>query len=178
VTVAGALGASAEPVKSATAVGVVVVSAGILSMAALASGVASRRALAFAAANAVVIAAYTVVDGRGARLSGAPASYTAWVFAATAVPLLAWAATARRGLLAHARAHWPRAVGGGALTFCAYALVLWAMTRAPVAAVAAVRETSVVFGTLLGAWRLREPLGASRLGAAVAVAAGVALLQR
>jgi drug/metabolite transporter (DMT)-like permease len=59
----------------------------------------------------------------------------------------------------------------------AYALVLWSMTRAPVAAVAALRETSVVFAALIGARLLKEPFGAVRAAAAAVVAAGVALLK-
>ncbi|HET9594941.1 MAG TPA: EamA family transporter, partial [Anaeromyxobacteraceae bacterium] len=67
------------------------------------------------------------------------------------------------------------ALAGGAAALAAYALVLWSMTRAPIAAVAALRETSVVFGSLVAALRLREPLGARRIAASMVVAAGIAL---
>jgi drug/metabolite transporter (DMT)-like permease len=101
------------------------------------------------------------------------------VFLLDVPPLIAVAlATRGRAALAHARTRWAPAAAGGALTVTSYALALWAMTRAPIAAVAALRETSVVFATMLGAWRLGEPLGPARLAAACAVALGIALLER
>jgi drug/metabolite transporter (DMT)-like permease len=181
VVMAGVAGASAEPLAPRTALGALLVGAGVVAMAVLARapGALPRRALGFVLANAAVIAAYTLVDGAGVRRSGHAAAYTAWVFVLDAVPLVALAVALRgRAVLAHARAHWPRGIAGGAFTLAAYTLVLWAMTRAPVAGVAALRETSVVFATALATWRLRERLGAGRIAAAALVALGVALLER
>lgn len=180
VTLLGLAGVASEPAARTTWAGAAVVSAGVLAMAALgAGGGVTRRGAAFVLLNACVIAAYTLVDGAGARLSGNALSYTAWVFLLDVPPLVAVALLSRGGAaLAHARAGWRRATAGGALTVASYALALWAMTRAPIAAVAALRETSVVFATLLGTWRLREPLGLPRVAAACAVAAGIALLER
>jgi drug/metabolite transporter (DMT)-like permease len=180
VTLLGVAGVASEPAAATTWLGAAVVSGGILAMAALAPrGGVSRRGAAFVALNACVIALYTIVDGTGARRSGAPVAYTAWVFLLDVPPLVAVAlATRGRAALAHARTRWARAAAGGALTVTSYALALWAMTRAPIAAVAALRETSVVFATMLGTWRLGEPLGPARLAAACAVALGIALLER
>jgi drug/metabolite transporter (DMT)-like permease len=83
-----------------------------------------------------------------------------------------------RAVVAHARRHWARGLAGGAFTLAAYGLALWAMTRAPVAAVAALRETSVVFAVALASGRLGERFGPGRMAAAATVALGVALLQR
>jgi drug/metabolite transporter (DMT)-like permease len=70
-----------------------------------------------------------------------------------------------------------RGLVGGAASVAAYLIALWAMTRAPIAAVAALRETSVIFAALIGAWLLREPLGRGRIAGACLVALGIALLR-
>ena len=72
---------------------------------------------------------------------------------------------------------WLRGLFGGALSAAAYGVVLWAMTRAPVAAVAALRETSVIFAALIGAWLLKEGHIARRIAGAATVAAGVIALK-
>jgi drug/metabolite transporter (DMT)-like permease len=66
---------------------------------------------------------------------------------------------------------------GGAASVAAYAIALWAMTRAPVAVVAALREVSVVFAAILGTVFLNERFGWRRLAGAASVAAGVAALR-
>jgi drug/metabolite transporter (DMT)-like permease len=131
-----------------------------------------------ALANAVVVAGYTVVDGLGVRRSASPVAYTAWVFVLTAVPLVLWAALTRRERLAlNVRLRWRAGLAGGLCTLASYAIALWAMTRAPIAAVAALRETSILFGVALGGLFLRERLGPARVVAVAAVAAGVIALR-
>ncbi len=169
-----------EGLRSAQWLGVLLVGGGVAAMGTLGrrGGTAGWRATAWALGNAVVIACYTLVDGRGVRLSGHAPSYTLWVFFLDVLPLVAWTlATRGREALAHAARCWGRGLAGGALMVTAYGLVLWSMTRAPVAAVAALRETSVVFAALIGARLLKEPLGAFRASAAAVVAAGAALLE-
>jgi drug/metabolite transporter (DMT)-like permease len=181
VAMTAAAGAGPDPLSARTALGTVTIAAGVLGMALLARapGALPRRALVLALANAAVIAAYTLVDGAGVRRSGHALAYTGWVFVLDAPPLLALAlATRGRAVLAHARRGWRRGLTGGVFTLAAYALVLWAMTRAPVAGVAALRETSVVFATALATWRLGERFGPGRIVAAAVVAVGVALLER
>jgi drug/metabolite transporter (DMT)-like permease len=145
-----------------------------------------RRALMFALANAVVIAAYTFVDGQGVRLTvahGAGAlSYVLLLFVLDGVPypalvLLGRDAAGRRAILAYAKTRWPLAMLGGAASIGSYAIALWAMTRAPVAAVSALRETSVLFAALLGTWLLKERLGVQRLAGAGMIAGGVMALR-
>jgi drug/metabolite transporter (DMT)-like permease len=80
-------------------------------------------------------------------------------------------------MLAYARKRWPLATLGGLASLGSYWIALWAMTRAPVAAVSALRETSVLFATLLGAWLLKERLGAQRLSGAVVIVGGVIALR-
>lgn len=136
------------------------------------------RSLLYGLANAVVIVAYTVVDGIGVRLSASPWSYAAWLFVLNAALLLAALRIARGpGCYAAPAASWLQPLLGGALTFGSYGLALWAMTLAPVALVAALRETSVVFGLVLAAVLLKERFGATRWSASVLVACGAAALK-
>jgi drug/metabolite transporter (DMT)-like permease len=140
--------------------------------------VTRARSAAFAVGNAVVIAGYTLIDGLGVRLSGNSASYGLWLFFLTAWPYVGIALWSRRAALgAHLRRQWWRGLLGGTLTIAAYLIALWAMTRAPIAAVAALRETSVIFAAAIGAWLLKEPFGRHRVAGACLVVAGIALLK-
>jgi drug/metabolite transporter (DMT)-like permease len=131
------------------------------------------RATRFALATACVIAAYTVVDGAGVRRSGAPAAYTLWIFLFTGIGVCLGAARGRwRALLVHARENPLVAPLGGLASSASYGIALWAMTLAPVAAVAALRETSILFATAIAALVLREPVGRRRLAAAGLIACG------
>ena len=145
-----------------------------------------RRALAYALANAVVIMTYTFIDGSGVRTAvasgGSALSYVMLLFVLDGVPyparvVLRRDAAGRRAILAYAKRRWPLAALGGAASIGSYAIALWAMTRAPVAAVSALRETSVLFATVLGAWLLKERLGAQRLSGAVVIVGGVIALR-
>lgn len=138
----------------------------------------SRRSLGWALANACIIASYTLVDAAGVRLAGRPESYVVWLFTLDALPFaIIIYVLKKKELMAYARQFWLRGLAGGALSAAAYAIVLWAMTRAPVAAVAALRETSVIFAALMGAWLLKEGHIARRLVGAATVAAGVIALK-
>jgi phosphonate utilization associated putative membrane protein len=145
-----------------------------------------RRALGFALANACVIAAYTFIDGHGVRLTaaaGAPvAAYVLLLFVIDGVPYpaLVWArrdAAGRRAIVAYARTRWPLAAIGGAASLGSYLIALWAMTRAPVALISALRETSVLFATAFSVWILKERFGAQRATGAVTIVGGVIALR-
>jgi drug/metabolite transporter (DMT)-like permease len=168
-----------EPLGVRTWLGVGLVSAGILSLIGTAGGRRSWPATRIALANSVVIAAYTLVDGVGARLSGGhPFGYTAWLFLLTALPWCAWLVHLAReqGVRSLAR-RLRRGLGGGACSAGSYGIALWAMTHAPVAAVAALRETSIVFGMVLGAVVLHERVTAGRLVAAIVIVCGVVAMR-
>jgi len=159
-------------------IGIVLISAGILSIGLLQEGRAQRDATAWALANAVIIASYTLVDGAGVRLSGSAAGYVAWGFLLQGIAFIAPVAVSRkRAALAYVRQNWLRGLGGGLCLISAYGIVLWAMTQAPVAAVAALRETSVIFAAVLGTIFLKERFGRRRLIGACAVALGVMALR-
>ena len=145
-----------------------------------------RRALGFALANAFVIAAYTFVDGTGVRTTVAAGqlatSYVMLLFVLDGVPYpaLVWLrrdASGRQEILRYARSRWPLAALGGAASIGSYAIALWAMTRAPVASVSALRETSVLFATALGVIVLKERFGVQRAAGALVVVAGVVALR-
>jgi drug/metabolite transporter (DMT)-like permease len=138
----------------------------------------SRVSLGWALLNAVIIASYTLVDAAGVRASGRAEIYVVWLFTLDALPFtFLILMTKKRHLISYGRRFWLRGVIGGALSAGAYGVVLWAMTRAPVAAVAALRETSVIFAALIGAWLLKEGHIARRVAGAVTVAAGVIALK-
>ena len=168
------LGGGATPARSAR------VHAGALSGAGdgAAQARTDHRGVVFAAGTAVFIAAYTVTDAMGARLSGHAVSYVAWLSILDGLPMLLVAGVLRRAGLAHhlaARA-W-KSVAGGALQLTAYGLVVWSLALAPMAAVSALRETSVLFAAIIGVKLLGEPLGTHRITAAALVAAGIMLIE-
>ena len=145
-----------------------------------------RKALGFALANAAIISVYTLVDGRGVRITvadgGAVASYVVLLFALDGWPfaLLVWwrrGSAGRPAIIAHARRRWPAALAGGLASLGAYGIALWAMTHAPVASVAALRETSVLFAALLGTFLLGEPFGAQRALGTLVILIGVMTLR-
>ena len=117
------------------------------------------------------------MDGAGARASGNALGYVVWLSFLEGVVFLAWI-RARRGAdaVSYIGAQWRRGLLGGLCSVAAYAIVLWAMTRAPVAAVAALRETSVLFAAVLGTFLLKERFGLQRaLGTCVIVGGVMAL---
>jgi drug/metabolite transporter (DMT)-like permease len=158
--------------------GIGAISGGVLMMAHGWNKAGDRAAVGFAMLNALLIAAYTLIDGVGVRRSGAPLAYTLWLFVLTAVPSFA-ALQFRRGRAAFriTLAEAGRGLGAGACSIGSYALALWAMTRAPVAPVAALRETAMLFGLVLARILLGERPGFRRWTAAGAIAAGAALLR-
>lgn len=153
-----------------------------LSPASLHAGGEGRRAkaLRFAGMNAAIIALYTVIDGLGVRASGNAVAYVAAIFLFDGMPYLLLVLYRRRGrrrsALRYMAGRWRIAVLGTAASLGSYGIALWAMTRAPVASVAALRETSVLFAAVIGTLWLREPFGPQRaLGTAVIVAGVMAL---
>jgi drug/metabolite transporter (DMT)-like permease len=137
-----------------------------------------RKALGFALFTAVAICAYSVVDGVGARRAGSATAYSVALFAGIG-PVMAIYALARRRseVIAAAGRHWCLGLAGGTLQFGSYGIVIWAMTVAPIAIVAALRETSVLFGALIAIFFLKEPLRAGRVAATLMIIAGLALIR-
>jgi drug/metabolite transporter (DMT)-like permease len=170
-----------ERLTAAGWAGVVLICGGVLALAIVCRDPARTAAepTAFALANALVIAAYTSVDGLGVRLSGDPAAYTVSVFVLDVPPLVLWALWRRpaRQVLRHVRTRWAWGLAGGAATLTSYGLSLWAMTQAPIAAVAALRETSVLFGVVIAGALLGERFGPLRYAAAATIVVGTVALR-
>jgi drug/metabolite transporter (DMT)-like permease len=161
-------------------VGVLLIGCGILVLMgdALRTSQFHRGSALFALTNAGVIVIYTLVDGQGARLSGHAFSYTGWLVLLTALLFVAVGATLRGvAVLQPVRAGWRKGLLGGACTLASYGLALWAMTHAPIALVAALRETSVIFGVVIAAVFLKEPLTGFRVVSILMVCAGAAALK-
>ncbi len=158
--------------------GIVLISLGVVSIAFVQRRKHAPSAAWWAFANATIIAAYTLVDGAGARASGNAFGYVAWLIFLEGIPFLVWVVRRRgRPALAYLRASTRTGLVGGACSLAAYGIVLWAMTRAPVAAVAALRETSVLFAALMGSFWLKEGFGWRRAAGAASVVAGIAALK-
>jgi drug/metabolite transporter (DMT)-like permease len=158
--------------------GIVLICGGIVLIAFSRRAHHAAAAVGWALANAALIACYTLVDGAGARASGGAAGYVLWLTLFEGVAFLAWIRW-HRGIAAarYVGRQWRRGLAAGFGSVAAYGIVLWAMTQAPVAAVAALRETSVLFAALIGALWLKEGFGAVRLAGAASVVAGVAALK-
>ncbi|WP_436857234.1 EamA family transporter [Citrobacter tructae] len=158
-------------------VGIAVICTAILGMA-FNGRASSRQGIVLALINACFIAGYTLVDGTGVRLSETALGYTLWTFFLNGSCLLGWAMIARRPeALRYLGQHWKKGIFGGIATMGSYGLALWAMTLAPLAVVAALRETSILFGALIAWLLLKERVAGMRLIAAGGIAAGAILLR-
>ncbi|MFE7127323.1 EamA family transporter [Streptomyces sp. NPDC057617] len=134
-------------------------------------------ALLAALATGLSIALYTVVDGVGVRNAGSPVGYIAWLMMLEGLLIPAYALYTRRALLlTQLRPHAFLGLLGAALSMLAYGLVLWAQTRAPLAPVAALRESSVIVGAAIGTVFFKERFGTPRIAAAGLMVVGIGLM--
>ncbi len=175
----GAWGFAGEAMGAVELGGLAIVCIGVVSLAAprRRGPAAQGRAVGFALATAVTIALYSVADGMGVRRAGNPFSYIAWLLALEAPLVLIVGLWLRRGRIALAFGpHLKTALAGGLIAGAGYGIVIWAMSRMPMAQVSALRETSVIIAALIGTLLLGESFGPRRVAAAVLVAAGNALL--
>ena len=155
--------------------GIAILGAGILLMAqgVFASG-ENRRLIPFALGAAAATASYTLIDGQGARVAGDAIAYVAWVFVVDglgfATAMLLWRGGA---VLPRSRKPWIVGTVAGAASYGAYGISVWAMTLAPIALVAALRETSILFAVLIGWLAFGEQMTKGKALAAVVIIAGV-----
>ena len=167
----------ADDISMPAYAGIVVLGLGILMIAngVFASG-ENRRLLPFALCSAMATAGYSLVDGMGARAAGDAATFVAWLFAFDAALMLPVAAALRGPAIFRAP---PRSWGLGAIaaagSYGAYAIAVWAMTEAPIALVAALRETSILFAVAMGAFFFGERLDKAKIAAAALIVAGMVL---
>lgn len=159
---------------------VVIIGAGIVSLGLVrsASGVRNSKAAVLALTTGCFIASYSLVDGLGARLSGTPVGYYAWLGMANAVIFAIYLSFSKPGLL-------PRVMRegrmtfwfGGSASFIAYGLVIWAFTQAPIALVTALRETSIIFALGIGVVFLKEKIDLPKVLSTFTTLLGAALLR-
>ena len=160
------------------AVGAIAAGVITLSADALSRGGLTPRTAVLAFTNAAVVVAYTLVDGLGARLAGNAISYVSWMLAGTAALIVPIALIFyREQVVAKTRGFWVRTIIGGALSIASYGIALWAMTKAPIGLVAALRETSVLFAAILGVVLFGERFGPKRWAALVLILIGIGLLR-
>jgi multidrug transporter EmrE-like cation transporter len=139
----------------------------------LTASVRDHRVVTLSLFNGGMIAAYTLLDGMGARASGSAHGYALWIFVCTGIPVFAV------GLAAHgsrfavlARPIWIKALSAGGISAAAFWIVIWAMTAAPMGLVSAVRESSVAFVAVLGGFVFKERV---RWVAVLAIVCGIVL---
>jgi len=136
------------------------------------------RAVGFALLTAVTICAYSLTDGIGARLAGSAHAYSVALFIGIGPVMLAYALMrGGLGVIVAMGRQWPIGVAGGALRLGSYGIAIWAMTVAPIAIVAALRETSVLFGAVIAVVLLKEQLRLPRIVAAMMIVGGLVLIR-
>ncbi|WP_030617293.1 EamA family transporter [Streptomyces sclerotialus] len=161
--------------------GVAVASAGLLGVALWGIRGSGTRphwpAIIAAVATGLAIASYTTVDGVGVRASGTSLGYIGWLMLLEGLAIPVYAVASRgRELAGQLRPFAVRGLLGGVLSVFAYGLVLWAQTRAPLAPIAALRESSIIVGAAIGAIFLKERFGAPRIAAAGLMVVGIGLM--
>lgn len=180
ITSAGGYLIVGETMSPAALAGVTLLSLGVLGLGfhSLIRGGIGVRGLAVATANIVIIVAYTLIDGLGARLSGNPGGYVSAMMLLTGVLLLPMMAIRKpREIGTGLTSEWHVGLIGGAMVMASYGAALWAMTHAPIGAVAALRETSVLFGAAIGAAFMGERFSPLRVLATVAIFGGLGCMR-
>ncbi len=169
----------AEQLAAGTWAGIALIAAGIALLAASQwrSGRFDPVLLLMAFGTAGLICAYTVIDGIGTRLSGNAFAYVGWMMALDGIAMAIFVLIRFRDKLRQLAGRWRAGIGGGFCAWASYGIALWAMTKAPIATVAALRETSVIFAAFIAAAYLKEKLDGSRYAAAALVCAGAVLLK-
>lgn len=171
------LGVSLQPMEL---IAIFIIGIGILSIsiARRQDGLRNRRGAGLALVTGCFIAAYSLVDGTGARLAGSPLGFYGWLAIGNATVMAGFLAIRTPTVLRDVTRHAKRVFFfGGAASFGAYALVMWAFTQAPIPLVTALRESSIIFALLIGVVILREKLNSAKLVSTAVTLIGVALLR-
>jgi drug/metabolite transporter (DMT)-like permease len=179
-TLLGALIFTSDAFNFMSLIGVLIVVAGLLVLAFGKSitSAAHRQAIVYALITAALISCYTLLDGLGARTSGNPTQYAGLAFFLFGISIFATGIFLRGpGLIAQIAPHWKAGLIGGGISAVAYWIIIWCMAHAPIAMVAALRETSVLFGLAMSNYVLREKLTAMRIAGGVLIVAGAVALR-
>ncbi len=170
-----------EDLPITATIGIVLILAGVVSLAWRSKNgtqaPTNPHAIFYALGTSLFIASYTLNDGLGGRTAPTATDYVIWLFALDGVSIVLIALWRRGPVLLRPQRKWLHGAVGGAASTAAYWIVIWAMSVTPLGPVAALRETSVVFGALISGFILKEGLGWRAVIAAATVAAGVVLLK-
>lgn len=135
-----------------------------------------RRLLPFALGSAAATATYTMIDGLGARVSGEAVGYVGWIFvgggALFSLAMLLWKGW---GIVPRRPRDWAMGTAGSVASYGAYGVSIWAMTLAPIAVVAALRETSILFAVMIGWLAFGERMDGPKWVAVALIVSGVVL---
>ncbi len=159
---------------------ILIIAAGIMSICLVKQedGLSNHKAAGLALATGCFIAAYSLVDGIGARVAGTSLGFYSWLAIGNAIIMGMATVFMRKGLLLQVvRETKGVLLIGGSASFIAYALVIWAFTQAPIALVTALRETSIVFALLIGVLHLKEQLNLTKVLSTMTILTGAALLR-
>ena len=158
--------------------GIFISSLGITSLAfaAAGSGRTLRRSIGYPLLSGIFTAAYSIVDGLGARTAGSALQYVLWMNICTGVslPVYVLATRGRAGLEMSPGAIRPR-LAAAAVATLSYGIAVWAYSQGSIGRAAVLRETSVLFAAILGSLVLKEPFGRRRILSALVILAGFAL---
>jgi drug/metabolite transporter (DMT)-like permease len=175
VTIAGALFLAETPAPLRAAA-VLAIGGGIILMAGR-DGL-TRRGVAWALGTAAFTASYTMADGVGARIALSSTGFAMWMFTLDGLLMLAFGLAARgRAAIPALLPAWRSGAAAGAMSLGSYWIAIWAFTQAPLAMVAALRETSVLFAMLIAFFWLKEPVPARRWAAGGLILAGIVLMR-
>lgn len=175
VALAGGLFFLSDTLTTQEYIGIFILGLGILAMAqgVFAEG-ENRKLLPFALGSALATASYTMIDGTGARVAGDAVQYIAWVFVVEGALFIVGMLMLRgASVIPRGRREWGAGMFAAAASYAAYAISVWAMTKAPIAVVAAVRETSILFAVLIGWAMFGEHVSRGKMLAAAMIVAGV-----
>jgi drug/metabolite transporter (DMT)-like permease len=169
-----------ETLSFASMAAVVLIGLGIVSLALARTpgGLTDLRSICFALATGSFTASYTVVDGLGARTAGSAHDYMVWHSLLTSILIVGvvhWLQSERRPAISHRTRN--AGVAAGVMSFGAYWVVIWAMTKAPIPLVSALRETGIVFAVIIGAVILKEAVSIYRMASIATTLIGTTVLK-
>ncbi len=156
------------------------ISLGILMMTAKGSSSGWMRgsAIFWALGTAGFTASYTLVDGVGVRIAGTSSGFILWMVTGDAIGMMAFAVLTRGGAAFSAlMPAWKSGFAAGAMSLGSYWIAVWAFAQAPIALVAALRESSILFATIIAALALGERVNRWRWVSACFIAGGVVLMK-
>ena len=134
------------------------------------------RGFALAISTAILITAYTLVDGVGVRLSENGFSYIYWLFTLNGIPLLIIGLISKDGLRKRETYTFRSGIAAGVFATSSYAIVVWSMQFIEIAYVSSIREISIVFAAIIGMLFLFEKNAKSRIIPSILIVSGISVV--